>query len=124
MPVVRQFSDGRIEIALSGKLTPEELFGAFTGSLDDPGAPSGAGLLIDVTASDTLPPSQALRGIAKIIAQRAEKLRGRMAVLVAHEVRYGLARQLGAWLEQDGIDVRPFHDRDEAITWLDSAPGG
>ena len=121
MPVERQFHAGRIEVALSGKLTPEELFGAFTESLDAVEAPPNAQLLVDVTTSDTLPPSEALRRIAWIIEDRRDNLGGRMAVLVAHDARYGLARQLGVWLEKCGIEVRPFRDRHAAVEWLDSS---
>ena len=86
--------------------------------VSDPALPPSAPLLIDVSASETLPPGEALQAIASILATSCDRLGARIAVLVATPVRYGLARQLGAWLDPCGLSVRPFHERAAAVEWL------
>ena len=45
----------------------------------------------------------------------------RLALLVSTDLQFGLARLGGAYLEMEGLQVRVYRDRSEALTWLESA---
>ena len=62
----------------------------------------------------------AVERVAGIIAQSSSGFSGRVAVLVGEKLRYGRARQLGAFLSGYGISSEPFYIRDDAIRWLKS----
>jgi hypothetical protein len=75
-------------------------------------------LLIDVTESAVLPKSVQLRRIGEAIVRHQGQDNLPVAVCVAQTVRYGLARQLGVFLETAGIELRPFTDREAAVACL------
>ncbi len=53
--------------------------------------------------------------------RHAENLTGRVAVVVKKSLHNGIARIVGAYGEMRGFEVRPFHDEQEARTWLSTA---
>jgi hypothetical protein len=75
-------------------------------------------LLINVGESAILPQSVELRRIGQAIVCRQGEVCPPVAVFVTQAVRFGLARQLGAFLESAGVELRPFTDREAAIAWL------
>lgn len=56
------------------------------------------------------------------LEQHAENLTGRVAVVVKKSLHYGIARIMGSYGELRGIEVRPFHDEQDARRWLATAP--
>jgi len=113
--------DGNIvELIISGQLSIDDLLAGFCLMLDDEHLPSQALVLINVTASEVIPPIEVIERIASILSAGRKKLGRRLAILVAQTVRYGRARQLGMMLEFAGIVSQPFYDRKTAVEWLRS----
>jgi hypothetical protein len=111
--------DGQVvELFVQGSFTIDELLSGFRCVLRDARLPPNAHLLIDVTASEEIPPLSVVERIAAILCMGRAKLAPRVAVLVAHTVRYGRARQLGAMLESGGLTAQPFYERSKAVSWL------
>ncbi len=53
---------------------------------------------------------------------RSDAARGRIAMVVASDFQFGLARMFGILCEGSGVAVRPFRSPDAALVWL-SAEG-
>jgi len=120
MPVTCSF-DGRLaELVVAGRPPLEDIITGFQNMFRDPRFPDEALVLIDVAASDTLPPSDGMQRVADFISAQEKARSARIAILVADQVRYGLARQLGSRLDGRGILAQPFRERTAALTWLDS----
>lgn len=118
---IRHCIDGdMVEIIVAGHFSIDELLTGFSLTLEDEHLPSNSLVLINVTASEEIPPVEVIERIASILSAGREKLGSRMAILVAHSVRYGRARQLGMMLEYAGILSQPFYDRKTAVEWLQS----
>ena len=107
MAITHQIENNYAEIVIDGHFSTEELFDGFEELLTAVGkkASSSEGeegmsvhLLINVTSSEELPPMGAVERVAGIIAQSSSGFSGRVAVLVGEKLRYGRARQLGAFL--------------------------
>lgn len=118
MNITHKIGADLVEIEISGKFSLDELYAGFEAMIHDPALPERARLMINVTASEVLPPVEVIERIAMILGGARKKLSGRVAVLVAQEVRYGRARQLGVFLSNYGLEAQPFYERDEAAKWL------
>ena len=82
-------------------------------------APNGEqlGVLFDATRS------QSRRGFDEIYQSlpKFAQWKGqvvRFSVVVASDFHFGLTNQAGAFVEIEGIDVRPFRDTDQAVAWI------
>lgn len=116
---VEHHIDGQlVELRVAGEFTIDELLDGFRSMLVDESVPSAAQVIIDVTASKVIPSAAAIEQVAAVIASAQAKLAPRLAVLVAHEVRIGKARQLGFMLQSSGIQVEPFYEREAAVEYL------
>jgi hypothetical protein len=127
MAITHNIEDNYAEIIIVGQFSTEELFDGFEKLLsgvskqagtNDKEKGMGVDLLINVTGSEELPPMGAIERVAGIIAQSGSGFSGRVAVLVGEQLRYGRARQLGAFLSGYGISSEPFYIREDAIRWL------
>ena len=124
MAITHNIRKNYVEIIISGRSSPEQLFAGFervlSGVRDATTKPliPGTYLLINVTKSEELPPLGVVERIAGIIANSGGGFSGRVAVLVNHMARYGRARQLDAFLAGYGIASEPFYNRKEALSWL------
>ena len=121
MPVSYSLSESILEVTMEGRTTTEEGLAAFEQGLAS--IPSGAkyGVLIDVTRSEEVKSFGDFKQIAALFGEHADSLGGRIGVLVAHQVRFGTARQFGALVECHGLEALPFEDRDAAVAWLVAA---
>ena len=129
MAITHQIENNYAEIIINGHFSTEQLYDGFEELLSIVRKQAGASdveegmgvhLLINVTSSEELPPMGAVERVAGIIAQSSSGFSGRVAVLVGEKLRYGRARQLGAFLSGYGISSEPFYIRDDAIRWLKS----
>jgi len=127
MTITHHIENDHAEIVIEGHFSTDELFDGFENLLSavrkragtsDGEKGIGVHLLINVTSSEELPPMGAVERVAGIIAQSSSGFSGRVAVLVGEKLRYGRARQLGAFLAGYGISSEPFYVRDDAIRWL------
>jgi hypothetical protein len=129
MAITHRIEGDYAEIIIDGNFLSEELFDGFEALFSavakqprtgEGSENPGVHLLINVTASEELPPMGAVERVAGIIAHSNSGFSGRVAVLVGEKLRYGRARQLGAFLSGYGISSEPFYIREDAIRWLNT----
>ncbi len=75
-------------------------------------------ILVDTTNSYEIKPEEDLEKFAKYLGTKKDHIVPRLAILVSHAVRFGIGRQVGAYLEYHGIESEPFYDKVEALNWL------
>jgi hypothetical protein len=112
--------DEKLELKLENEYTHIDVIDALSKALDMTTQPLP--VLVDVTKSYELKDTHELSVFARFLAGRREEIVPRLAVVVSQEIRYGIARQLGAYLEMGGIKARPFYERDQAMDWLLASP--
>ena len=118
MGIATQLNKDYTELIISGRIATDLLYTAIGDIINESLLRRHSGFLINVTESDILPPFSVMERLADIIGSTGKGKIMRVAILVAHEVRYGRARQLGIFLEKYDIAASPFYDRADAITWL------
>ena len=85
-----------------------------------------AGSLFDMrsaTASD-LSTSQMRSLVALIEQRRRHPGPSRWAIVVSHDVDFGLSRMFEVFADKISTDIRVFRDIDEAKQWLAKGPAG
>lgn len=112
--------DEKIELKLENQYTHNEVIDALSKALEI--APHPLPILVDVTDSSELKDAEELSAFARFLAGRRVDIVPRLAVVVSQEIRYGIARQLGAYLEMAGVKAKPFYDRNQAMDWLLARP--
>lgn len=112
--------EDKIELKLENEYTHLDVIKGLSKALDSISYP--VPILVDVTKSSELKDTEELSAFAKYLAGRRKEIIPRLAVVVGEEVRYGIARQLGAYLELGDIKAMPFYDRSQAIEWLLARP--
>jgi hypothetical protein len=118
MGILHRIDGDIVEIIVAGHFSLDELITGFRLMLEDEHLPSNSLVLINVSGSEEIPPLEAIERISSILSAGRQKLGSRIAIQVAHTVRYGRARQLGMLLEPNGILSQPFYDRKTAVEWL------
>ena len=84
--------------------------------LEDETMPASCRLIVDVSRTTYSPTSQELRDIAATIASaRCNKGNSHIGVVVSNKLQYGLARMLGSYLEQLGVGMVIFEDKEQAL---------
>ncbi len=122
MGIRYEHRDGLAELTIEGEVSVSAIVDRLEGCRDDETCPGP--LLINVAESLVLPVGPELRRIGEAIVKRQRVDKAPVAVWVTRTVRYGLARQLGIFLEAEGIPLEPFTDRDEAVAWLTAGETG
>ena len=108
--------DAFAEMRVSGKPTLEERDRAIDELLATPGFGRTTPILVDGRRVETLPDRNALLSFAGLHARR---LPGNpLAYLMAPGVGYGVAREISAHIEMEGVEVEAFLEESEAIQWL------
>jgi hypothetical protein len=118
MGILHRIDGDIVEIIVTGHVSVDELLNGFRLMLEDEHLPSKSLLLVNVTASEVVPPFEVIERISSILSTGREKLGPRIGIFVANTVRYGKARQLGMMLEYAGLLSQPFYDRKTAVEWL------
>lgn len=77
-------------------------------------------LLFDVRRSTEDRDADELRGIAGLVAENADMLSGRCALLAGDDLHYGLSRMFEAYCQARGLAARVFREVPEAESWLGS----
>lgn len=107
-------------INIEGHFTLDELLDGFRQTLNDNDLKQNTHIMINGSKSKELPPTEILLKISEILCEGKDKFSCRLAILVSQNVRFGMARQLGAFLDSHNVSTRPFYDHDEAVEWLES----
>ncbi len=109
-------------VVASGRYSLRELEDAIDEALaQTAGYGRVSGLMVDYTGSEILPERRVseLEGAARFFGSRGERFGGRLALIAATDVGYGLLRIVSAHAERRGLDTIVFRDYASAIRWLD-----
>ncbi len=87
-------------------------------TLADPRYGPGMVSLVDQRAAGRAPTSSELRHWASFVERRHALLPRRRAALVGDDVYYGMNRVAAAMIDITGIELHPFREISEAVTWL------
>lgn len=123
MAVQYSIRQGIITMEFVGIYEPRDVVSRFLDALADPACPTPAGLLIDVTRSESLAarPAGDIRMVAEFLVPYTERIGGRCAVVVSTDAQYDKS-QLGALRGQAvGIAAQVFRTTEEAIAWLNGS---
>ncbi len=116
MSVSTRPEDGFLRIVLAGHYSFQEVLDLISNLVTSPDGGPSLGLL-DVQASEELRTSEELRVLAAHLAELgAFKRLGVLADAISP--RFGLARMLEVFAEDQGVTVRAFRVESEAVDWL------
>ena len=106
----------KIEVVLENNFSVDDAISVVEDAISQISSPLP--LLADVTHSTELNPAQDLERFADFLGKKRNNFGPRVAILVAHKVRYGTGRQIGAHFGMHDIDSHPFYDKTQALKWL------
>ena len=107
-----------------GATDTPEILEAFESAFRDPALGKECLLLVDVSGSTSLQDrsSASIRMLAENIARWADRVSGKLAVVVGKPVQYGIMRMASVYASSFGLDIRPFETKEEALRWLGLPP--
>ncbi|HXV13302.1 MAG TPA: hypothetical protein VEC56_03765 [Candidatus Krumholzibacteria bacterium] len=122
MPVTYSFHGSLLKIELVAQYQPDDVIKAFVAAMDDPKCPKPASLLLDVRRSETLATAAVvdIRRVAEYVGPYAARVGGRVAVVAASDVHFGLSRLGSVYTEGVGVEAQVFRDVESAVAWLGS----
>jgi hypothetical protein len=113
--------DGRLlKLELDGQYEPDDVIKSFVSAMGDPKVPDPVSLLVDVRRSETLATREVeqIRRIAEYIGPYAKRVGGRVAVVAASDIHFGLSRLGSVYAEGVGVETEVFRDFESAVAWL------
>ena len=107
-------------VTARGRYSMAELRDGIDEALDAFGDEVSAGLLLDLTGSESLGERTAddLRAMAIFLASRGNRFSSRLAMVAVTDVAYGLLRMGAVTAESQGIAAHVFRDYGSARRWL------
>ena len=117
VPVRAHIDRNVLSLEAAGQYTRQELADAFVEALQQPGASSLVGVLLDLRASTSMVTRTAteLHETAAYYATYKDRIGGRVAILTASAATYGLGRMASVTAEHLGLSV--FVCREEPEAW-------
>jgi hypothetical protein len=113
--------EGNVAVVTArGRYSMAELRTSIDEALDAFGDEVSAGLLFDLTGSESLGDRTAedLRAMAIFLASRGPRFSSRLAMVAVTDVAYGLMRMGAVTAESQGIAAHVFRDHGSARRWL------
>jgi len=113
--------EGNVAVVTArGRYSMAELRDGVDDALDAFGDEVSAGLLFDLTGSESLGDRSAedLRAMAIFLASRGSRFSSRLAMVAVTDVAYGLMRMGAVTAESQGIAAHVFRDYGSARRWL------
>ena len=105
-------------IVAEGKYSLAEVQTAITSALRESKSTRDCCLLMDIRRSEAVFSSDELRSFAKFLASLPIPIAKRAAWVVSADLRFGLARMLSVFAENEGLELRVFRDTVAARKWL------
>jgi hypothetical protein len=111
-----------VTTVVEGEITVEEVLQHLAKVGSDPGRGEGWGSLVDNRgAENTIDVEGQRRILAAMQSAKGRASSGRVALLTAHDVQYGMGRVFAALLDAHAIpaeiQMRVFRDEEEARAW-------
>jgi hypothetical protein len=122
MPMTYRYDHeaGVLFVACAGEVTQAERLEAMRAWQSDPGYRPGIKTLCDFTLGTSTPSFAELKKIATLLTAQPDLIgRKELAVITARPVTFGAARQFQALLDSTTVEMKVFHDREAAWTWLE-----
>lgn len=113
--------EGKLAVVTArGRYSMAELREGIDAALDAFGDEPSAGLLFDLSGSESLGDRTAedLRAMAIFLASRASRFSRRLAMVAVTDVSYGLMRMGAVTAESQGVAAHVFRDHGSARRWL------
>jgi hypothetical protein len=122
MPVTYAFHGNLLKLDLVGQYQPDDVITTFVAAMDDPKCPKPAALLVDVRQSETLATAAVadIRRVAEYVGPYGPRVGGRVAVVAASDVHFGLSRLGSVYSEGVGVEAQVFREVESALAWLGS----
>lgn len=107
-------------VTFEGSTDTADILGTLESAFADAALPDECMLLVDASGSTSLQKrsSGSIQMLAEYVSRWADRVRGKLAVVVGKPVQYGLMRMASAYASSSGLDIRPFETVDEALEWL------
>ena len=105
-------------IVAEGKYSIAEVQTAISAALKESKDIRGCCLHMDIRRSEAVFSSDELRSFAKFLASLPIPIAKRAAWVVSADLRFGLARMLSVFAENEGLELRVFRDTVAAREWL------
>lgn len=120
MPVSYDFDGDILALRMVGDYETSDIRAAVLQALASPQRGRLSGLLFDVSRSTALPkrPTRDIKAMAAFLARIAPEYGGRLALVGASDVNYGLMRMGAVDVEGAGVPARVFRTEVEATDWL------
>ncbi len=121
MPITHRVDpDTRILfVTRSGSIDSQDEVKARRERQTDPLVVPGIRVVVDCREVNPCDSPEAVRNLADQITTLAEKLRcGPVAIVVATDIQYGMARMYQALTDLSHPDTTVFHDYGEAVEWI------
>jgi hypothetical protein len=75
-------------------------------------------MLVDVRNMKNVPSPSEVKAFASALGQLRDKFQSSIAVVVAGELNFGMARMTSIYAELEQIRMRVFYDYEDACKWL------
>jgi hypothetical protein len=111
-------------VEASGSYGVGELRAAFDAALTANDDMAARGLLLDVSASESLADrtSQEVRAMAYFVASLGDRFARRFAIIAPSDLAFGMMRLGSVVTEAEGVETNVFRDREAAMAWLTGTP--
>ena len=110
---------GIVRISISGVIDSQEVIALLRSLAADPAFRPQLPQLVDMREAPVPLPVGDLERVAYAFEQMRSHFAGsRAAVLVSTPTMFGVVRQFGTLVERAGLEVTPFTDEHEALSWL------
>jgi hypothetical protein len=120
MPVTYTIDEALVRLHLEGDHKPEEVTARFLEALSDPDCPPVAALLLDLSRTEALSERSAheIRYVAQFAGRHADRMGGRVAVVVASDLDYNLTKMGAIFSAAVGLESKIFRNEGSALYWL------
>jgi len=114
LPISYQFSGKTIWVTLSGQYSYAEIEQASAKILNDPAFTDDMNLLLDARQVTVNPTLAEVKQRAMFLKSVVQKRPGKIVLVVADTLRYGLGRMLSIYAQMEGVKVEVFMDIEQA----------
>jgi hypothetical protein len=109
-----------ITVEFRGALSSAEILGHFHTLRQDPAFDPSHRVLYDFRAVEALPSGQEVRALVVERRSLLGQERGKMAILAADDVQFGVGRMVETFSRLQGLPVRAFRCPMQAELWLET----
>ena len=110
----------RVEVLINGYETMANCMQAIIDVNKNPDHQPNFHVLVDLRELKLNPSTRDMRLLAETLKAEQALYQGRIAVVLGSLFHYGMTRMAAAFAVEQGINMQPFMQMDEALAWLAS----